>query len=151
MARSALRYLGIAVALGVGGAALLDPRRGAARREKLRARARSLAATVGGKACDLEARIRGALHEAKARATEDGVPDDILIERVRAQIGRPLARPRAVQVFASDGCIELRGDVYEGELRGLLSRVRSVRGVKEVIDHMTVLRTPDEPPPLMGR
>jgi osmotically-inducible protein OsmY len=115
MARSALRYLGIGVALAVGGAAL------------------------------------HALREARARAAKHESSDEVLVERVRAQIGRPLARPRAMQVFAKDGCIELRGDVYEGELRGLLSRVRSVRGVKDVVDHLTVLRTPDRPPPLTGR
>jgi hypothetical protein len=147
--------LGIGIALGAGGAALFEPRRGAARRAMLRswtrARARNLTAAARGKARDVGARARGALHEAKARAAERDVSDDILVERVRAQIGRPVSHPRALQVFAKDGCVELRGNVFEGEVRGLLSRVRSVRGVKDVIAHLDVHATPDAPAPLPGR
>ena len=153
--RSALWYIAVGIGLGAGGAALFEPRRGAARRarvrDKIRSSARGLSTTAQGKARDVQARMRGVLHEARARASEEGMADEILVERVRAQIGRPVSHPRALQVFARDGCVELRGDVFEGELRGLLSRVRSVRGVKDVVDRLTVHDTPDELPPLPPR
>jgi len=76
----------------VGGitVALLDPRRGAARRALLRDKTLSAvkdaAETGSRRARDLRQRLRGVVYEAKARMSEQDVPDDILVERVRDRL-----------------------------------------------------------------
>jgi hypothetical protein len=142
-----LGWLGIGLGLGAAGSALLDPRLGSARRavlrDKLRSRGRELAVHLRGRIRDAGSRVRGALREARARLAERDVPDDILVERVRAQIGRPVSHPRAIEVSAQRGCVELCGSISARELSRLLSRVRRVRGVKQVIDHLEVRDGPD--------
>jgi osmotically-inducible protein OsmY len=135
-------WLGIGLGLGFAGTALFDPRSGAERRARLRAqavsRARSLAEGARAKSRDLRARAAGSVHEIKARLGGGEVSDDVLVERVRAQLGRPVSNPRAIHVTAHDGCVELRGVVLASELPALLVRVRRVRGVRDVIDGLEV-------------
>jgi hypothetical protein len=149
-----LWWVGLGMVLGAAGFSLFDPRGGAARRAKLRDKARSrgrdMVEEVHRRALDLKWRARGAIHEAKARLQEKGVPDDILEERIRSQIGRPVSHPSALHVKAWNGCVELSGPVLAREVAQLLTTVRRVRGVKEVLNHLQVHQTPEKVPGLQG-
>jgi uncharacterized membrane protein len=65
-------------------------------------------------------------------------------------MGRVVSHPRSIRVLASDGRVTLEGEVLTGEHAALLSRVRSVRGVKEVSDQLVVRSGPGRRPDLQG-
>lgn len=131
-------------------AALADPRRGSARRAKLRDKAISLFHQASREAArqshNLSQRARGTAYEFTHAGEQ--VNDDVLVERVRAQLGRPVAHPRAIQVSASNGEVTLSGQILRGELDELLYCVRKVRGVKAVHNALDVLATPGSNPSL---
>ena len=90
-----------------------------------------------GAALDISSRTRGAMHELRARRNERGdVPDDILAERVRAQIGRPVSTPGALEIDVHDGRVEIRGTILSREADPLLRTVRRVRGVRDIVDRL---------------
>src|SRR5438045_3247755 len=135
---------------GVLFAALVDPRRGAARRAVIRDKVLSLVrrAGVGARreARDLSQRAQGTVYEA-THAAED-VADDILVERVRAQLGRPVSHPRAVDVRADSGCVTLSGTILRNEVDETIARVARIRGVKSVRNALDVQAAPGSHPKL---
>lgn len=147
-------WVGLGIGIGVAASALLDPHRGAARRAMIRDKTlsfgREMVADARGNARNIAQRAKGAVHETKARFTEGDVPNEVLEERVRAQIGRAVSRPGALQVQAKAGCIEVRGAILADEVDELLTTIRHVRGVTEVIDHLEIHRTPENVPSLQG-
>jgi osmotically-inducible protein OsmY len=138
----------------MAGTALLDPGRGAARRAKVRDKAISLghavARGVRGRMRDLKWRTRGRLHELKARLQEDHVADDILEARVRAHMGRPVSHPGALHVKAHDGNVEVSGTILAREVQDLIGTIRTVRGVKGVINRLDIRRAAERIPSLQG-
>ncbi len=144
----------VGFAAGLGAYFLLDPRRGAARRAMLRDRAasglRDAAESARRRARRLQDRARGAAHEARARVKEEHVPDEILVERVRAQMGRPVLHPGALEVHAQDGTVILSGPILRGEVGALMSRVAKVRGVRHVENRLTVRERPSGVAGLQG-
>jgi hypothetical protein len=62
----------------------------------------------------------------------NGAPDEVLAERVRSKIGRVLSHPRAIDVNAEQGIVELRGAVLRSERRRAIRCAESVRGVRAV-------------------
>jgi Domain of unknown function (DUF4573)/BON domain len=155
-------WIAVGIAIGAIAEALFDPRQGAGRRARLRDEARGRARRVAhdvrgvahdvrGAALDAGARARGAMHELRARRNErSNVPDDILAERVRAQIGRPVSTPGALEIDVRDGVVEIRGVVLSREADLLLRTVRRVRGVRDVVDHLERHELPGRTPPLQG-
>ena len=137
---------------GVACAALLDPRRGAARRAVIRDKTLSLLRRAGRQAVregrDLSQRAEGLVHETRARMHEEQIPDDVLVERVRAQIGRPVSHPRAIKVTAVDGVVTLFGPILRSELDELLERVARIRGVRSVRNQLEVQAGPGQNPSL---
>ncbi len=131
-------------------AALVDPRRGAARRAKLRDKAVSLLHQASREAArqsrNLSQRAQGTAYEL-THANEQ-VDDDVLVERVRAQLGRPVSHPRAIQVSARDGEVTLSGQILRSEVEELLYRVGRIRGVKAVHNELEVLAAPAPNPGL---
>jgi osmotically-inducible protein OsmY len=139
MRGSTLGFLTGFVAGGIAGGiavALLDPRRGAARRAVLRDKSLSAvkdaAQTASRRARDLRQRLRGVVYEAKLRMSEERVPDDVLVERVRAQLGRPVSHPRAIDVSAQDGCVVLSGPILADEAEELIRRISRIPGVRSI-------------------
>jgi osmotically-inducible protein OsmY len=133
---------------------MLDPQ-GGRRRRRLAADQAVHAAhmtgdTVEGMSRDAANRARGMAAETQARAREGSVDDPVLVERVRAEIGHAIAHPGGVEVSARDGAVTLRGPVLAGEVQDLVTRVRGVRGVRQVDNQLTVHQRADGVPSLQG-
>jgi hypothetical protein len=116
---------------------LLDPRGGRRRRALIRdkfLRGSRLARMYGGKLGRHAAReARGEFEERKARLRERGalIPDDVLVERVRAQIGHVASHPGSIDVIARNGAVTLRGPALRGEIDKICNRLDETRGVRE--------------------
>lgn len=133
---------------------LFDPERGARRRALLRDQLlhlnRDLEAGLDAAARDARNRSKGMTARATQRLRPDHAPDEVIEERVRSQLGRIVSHPGAIEVSAREGRVTLSGPVLERELKPLLSRIRRVRGVKEVDDHLEVHTQPGNVPGLQG-
>lgn len=125
----------LGAALGATGAFILDPQQGRRRRALVRDKvvrgvhdSREFADAASK---DLRYRARGVA--ARVRTLRGGsAPDDILIERVRAKLGRYTSHPGAIEVTARDGRVVITGDILAREQEALFDAVRSVTGVKHV-------------------
>jgi hypothetical protein len=126
-------------ALGAAAMYLLDPDRGRRRRAIARDKARSFAYRAG----DLmDAARRDASHRLQAlqartrrlHLRDDAPSDDVLVERVRARLGRVVSHPHAVRVESRAGRVRLIGPILAREHLPLVGAVRMVRGVREVDD-----------------
>lgn len=142
------------VAIGCGLMYLLDPDRGHRRRMLMRdkaVRAVHVTSDFADKSVrDLENRARGVVAEAWARLRDRAVPDDVLVERVRARMGRAVSHPHAITVQAKDGIVTLSGPVLEHEVEHLLKEVRSVRGVKGIENRLEPHKQAENIPALQG-
>ena len=142
------------IGVGAGAAYLLDPAMGRRRRAGVRDTL-SRAATKSGDALgatsrDLANRTRG-LVARTARATEDEhVSDDVLVERVRAKLGRYVSHPHAIEVDARDGVVTLRGPILAHEAQRFASVAGRVRGVREIADRLERHDEPGDVPALQG-
>jgi uncharacterized membrane protein len=143
-------------ALGLGAALMyfLDPSRGRRRRALVRDQVRhavrkgehGMEATVN----DLTNRAHGLAAEARNRFREDDPTDDVLVARVRSELGRVCSHPRAVIVTALDGVVTLSGPVLEHEVDNVVAAARSARGVTSVENRLEVHEEPGNVPSLQG-
>ena len=130
---------------GIGaGAALmymLDPDRGGRRRALVRDRVARLANktpdAVGATARDLSNRARGIVSEVGAKFRGGEASDAVIVQRVRAAMGRVVSHPHAIRVESNWGRVTLSGNILESEVDDLLSCAASVRGVREVENRLT--------------
>ncbi len=134
---------------------ILDPDKGRRRRAVGRDKAHSFIASVGQlintAAHDASYRIHGIGARARRVFKPGGTPDDlVLIERVRAKMGRVVSHPHAIQVGAYNGRVTLSGPILAGEVQQLLDVVHSVRGAFEVENHLVVHERPDSVSSLQG-
>ncbi|HEU5249445.1 MAG TPA: BON domain-containing protein [Thermoanaerobaculia bacterium] len=142
--------------LGLGAALMyvLDPERGKRRRALVRdktARAAHKARErLDARSRDLRNRARGAAAEVKSRVRREDVPDSVLEERVRAEIGRVVSTPGAIDVSVIARTATLSGPVLASEVDELVARVRGVRGIEDVENRLAVYETPEEVPALQG-
>lgn len=97
---------------------------------------------------DLSNRARGAVAQARSLVPLGGISDEVLVEQVRARIGRVVSFPHFVEVSARDGAIVLRGAILESELDNLLSAVSSTRHVASVRKELKTYREPRDIPGL---
>src|SRR5688572_13367094 len=129
-------------ALGALAMYFLDPHEG--RRRRARARDKMVHAgkrlNQAGKvtARDTVHRAYGVVASARKLFKQEEVADDVLAERVRAELGRVVSHPHAVEVGADRGHITLSGPILSEEVRPLLRCVRHLPGVKAVSDRLTV-------------
>jgi BON domain len=80
----------------------------------------------------LRQRLRGMVYQARAGLGVEEVPDDILVERVRAQLGLPVSHPQAIDVRARNGCVILAGPVLADEVEDLIRQVERIAGVRSI-------------------
>lgn len=147
----------LGVAVGAGLMYLFDPDRGNRRRALIRDQAvhaghelEDLGDAAAARARDLGNRAGGAIAETRARLTPDDAGDAVIEARVRSEIGRVVSNPGAVLVSVYEGRATLRGPVLAREVDGLLSAVRSVRGVTSVENLLNVHERPEDIPGLQG-
>ena len=129
-----LKVMFAGLAVGAIAAAFLDPRRGAARRAKLRDKfihfGHLLEHQAIGRSIDWRQRARGRLYE--VRHKRERVEDDILVERVRAQIGKRVSNMHSLVISADNGRVIIAGPVKATERAGLIDILHKTRGVVDV-------------------
>ncbi|MEV1174519.1 SRPBCC family protein [Nonomuraea sp. NPDC049784] len=145
---------GVGAAVGAAVEYLFDPDRGRSRRAKVRDQAshatHELTYGLGRLSRDLRNRSRGVAAGTRFRLAGRSADDRILYERVRAQIGRYLAHPHAVEVKVEEGVARLDGDVLSGEDRRAVRGVRRIPGIKSVDARWRVHRDASEVPRFQG-
>jgi hypothetical protein len=143
---SAIALLG-GLGFGAGLALLLDPASGRRRRALLRdqiARAsNSVCGWVDVTRTDLGNRTQGTIASLRSRFNGEPVSDEVLIERVRANLGHVVDRVDRVEVSVQDGHVELRGAVAPHEAPRILARIWSVPGVLDVINRLELRAATD--------
>ncbi|WP_168204773.1 SRPBCC family protein [Noviherbaspirillum sp. UKPF54] len=132
-----------AVALGAAAMYLSDPDRGRRRRALIRDKARSAVNKTGNAidvaSRDLGNRMQGLRAQGRRMLRRGAEADDqVVAARVRQCLGRCVSHPHAVKVNAMQGCVALSGPILAAEKERLLDAVRSVSGVSEIDDRLTV-------------
>jgi hypothetical protein len=149
-----LRLLTTAAA-GAGFMYMLDPDRGRRRRALMRDQlvraAHRTGDAVDATSRDVGNRARGVVAELRSRLVNVEVSDGVLHERVRARIGAVIGHAGAIEAAVIDGRVSLRGPVLADDVDRLVRRVRSVPGVREVINQLDVHDEPGGVPGLQGR
>ncbi|HJT19403.1 MAG TPA: SRPBCC family protein [Nitrospira sp.] len=132
---------------------LLDPRSGKRRRALLRDRlVRFAHASEDGMATtwrDARNRWRGLWAET-FRSERAPVSDEILVERVRSQLGSLVRHPRSIDVRAENGRVVLSGSILSEDMARLLGGVARVKGVTEIVNELSAHERPADTPRLQG-
>lgn len=140
------------ISLGATIMYFLDPDRGKQRRGLARDQvahlARLIFAGLVKSARDLRQRLSGLLAELRWLPTREAVPNDVLVARVRAKIGHVNSHPGALEVTASNGTVRASGPILASEVEQTLVAIRSVRGIKDIDNHLEVYEQPDDIPGL---
>jgi osmotically-inducible protein OsmY len=113
-------------------------------RDKASALAREAGREAIRRGRDLRQRTLGAVYEASTRAAGEVVPDEVLVERVRAQLGRPVSHARMLEVSSEQGIVTLSGPILRGEVKDLLDRVLRIRGVQGIRDQLQVVESEEQ-------
>jgi osmotically-inducible protein OsmY len=115
---------------------MFDPERGNRRRALVRDKVVSAGNKTGmyaGKMSrDLSNRAQGLVAETRTLFRREEVSDDVLVQRVKAELGRHSVHQRALEVTAEGGRVTLRGPALADEVDALVKAASSVRGVNEV-------------------
>jgi len=130
---------------GAGLMYLLDPDRGRHRRARLGntlAHARKAERDLVRKGLrDAKQRARGVSERAR-RVFSEPAPDGVVLGRIRAQLGRAVSHSRVIDVEVRDGKVILRGPVLMSEAAAVIRCVKSIPGVREVVDRLEKHITP---------
>jgi uncharacterized membrane protein len=150
------RSVNLFAAAGLGAALMyfLDPREGRRRvalvRDRWTRMARKGRDTADAGWRDLSNRTQGLVARARGVLNRETPDDDVLVERVRSELGRWVSHPHAIEVSAVDCWVTLAGDILEHELQPLLRAVQSVRGVRHVKNQLVPHADPAHVPALQG-
>lgn len=129
-------------ALGALAMYFLDPHEGRRRRARTRDKmvhaGKMLNEASKVTARDTAHRAQGVWASTRKLFKHENVADEVLVERVRAELGRFVSHPHAIEVAADRGHITLAGAILPEEVRPLLRCVRNVSGVRAVSDRLTV-------------
>ena len=146
--------LGTGIGLGTGLMFLFDPAQGKRRRALLRDKcflaARKTGEGVEVTARDLRNRTQGLVSEVQSRFSSEPADNAVLVDRVRAKLGRVVSHPRAIDVSAQNGRVVLSGPILAAEVPALLACVNRVKGVNEVMNHLEVHDEAGDHPSLQG-
>ena len=149
-----LKKLIMAAGIGAGLMYILDPQAGRRRRVHLRdkiLRGKHVTSdAMDTTARDLRNRSLGFIAQMRSFLTREEAEGAVLVERVRSQMGGSVSHPGAIHVEATDSKVILSGDILAAEVNELLKRVRSVRGVHEVENRLSVHEEPGNIPSLQG-
>jgi uncharacterized membrane protein len=142
------------VGLGAGLIYYFDPNRGNRRRAELQ-NALTHSAKVTRRA--IATTSRDALNRTYGTAMalarvgrHENVDDAVLVERVRAKLGRLVSHPHAIRVVASTGVVTLSGPILKREVSQLLRGVDHIPGVHDVVNTLDVYEQPGNVPALQG-
>jgi hypothetical protein len=145
----------IGAGIGAGLIFLLDPARGNRRRALIRdkfvkaGRKSFDAARVTRR--DVVNRLQGVRARAGNLLSRSPIDDAVMVERVRAKLGRVASHPRAIDVHACNGCVTLTGDVLATEVASIMNTIAGMRGVVDVESQMTTHAMPTHVPSLQGQ
>jgi uncharacterized membrane protein len=141
--------------LGAGLMYLLDPDRGRRRRATARDQVVELlheaVDTLDKGLRDLNNRVSGRLVRAVSAVIPDPVSDDVLAERVRSCLGHSVSYPQAITVSVADGQVDLSGHVLRNDVPRLMTGLRRIRGVKGIVDQLTLHEQAGEVPDMHGK
>lgn len=73
-----------------------------------------------------------------ARAPDEPVDDNLLVERVRAALGRTLDGADTIDIRARQGHVVLKGPARPEQIDELVACARSVAGVRDVDNRLSV-------------
>ncbi len=99
---------------------------------------------------DVRHRLQGAAPRAGSIICSKDAGDQIIVERVRAALGRATSHPGAIESSCSDGVVVLNGAVLRHEHARVMRAARSAAGVSEVHDELAVYKKPDGVSALQG-
>lgn len=119
-------------------------------RDKAVSTGRRAVSASRGRALDASRRAHGMVHDARKRKAHEHVPDEKLVERVRAKLGHVCTRAHAVQVEARDGRVVLRGAMLRREHAKVLAALAKVPGVDAVVDELQLEPDDTSLPALQG-
>ncbi len=149
-----LRTLLVSMGIGAGLMYFLDPQHGERRRTMVRDSANrfvnDLDDSIDMAVQDARNRARGILSEATARLSDQGAPDWVLEERVRANLGRVSRHVRPLTVTASGGNVILSGPVLRDEEDTIVKTTMRTRGVQGVENQMQIFDSPESIPPFQN-
>lgn len=147
------------ISTGIGAAAMyyLDPERGPYRRSKARDQLVHARHTVkhgsGVVARDLCNRTQGLAARLRSLSTskpKQQPSDDVIVERVRAHLGRVVTHPHAIHVEANNGVVTLTGPILQAEVPLLIDCALGVRGVRDIQNRLESHAEADNIPALQG-
>lgn len=140
--------------VGIGAALMyfLDPQLGTRRRALVRDRINSWINNLDGSldtiVGDTRNRARGVLSEMTAKLSDQGAPDWILEERVRAALGRATRHARLLQIRSDGGRVLISGPVLRAEKDEIIKTAARARGVYSVEDDLQVFEKAKDLPSL---
>jgi hypothetical protein len=120
---------------------VLDPKSGRRRRMLLRDKGVHVSRVIGhgfnvtGR--DIGHRFQGAIAKGLSVFKGRDISDEVLIERVRAELGRAVTNSSGIKVNAKDGEVHLSGSILQHEYHPLLKRIRRIAGVRYLVDRLT--------------
>lgn len=144
------------VGIGVGASLMyfLDPAGGGRRRARARDQlvhaGHVIADAADATSRDVTNRAAGLAARLRSEHRQDAVDDRVLVERVRAQLGRHVSHPRAIDLEVRDGIVTLKGPILRSEVSRLCEAVCRVNGVREVVDNLETHETAANVPALQG-
>ncbi len=99
---------------------------------------------------DLSNRTKGVFASARRLFSFRAWSDEVLAQRVRAELGRIVSHPGAIEVTAQNGRITLSGPVLAHEVGHLVGHLHAIKSVKAVENHLEVYDEPGQTPGLQG-
>jgi hypothetical protein len=133
---------------------LLDPQQGGRRRALIRDQAvhqvNTKRAAIDVMTRDFANRSRGFQHQLKSRLTHEPVPDDVLMERVRAELGRCCTHSGSIEVMCREGEVLLRGPILATDVQRTVNTIQRIPGVHNVVNELDVYQSADNVPGLQG-